>query len=65
MDASYILHQHRQLRRPPGLHGAMRYFQHLVANRTYVDGDTDGAGAADFRLELSGVQALTTADIVL
>jgi hypothetical protein len=43
----------------------MRYFQHLVANRTYVDGDTDGDGAADFRLELSGVQALTTADIVL
>jgi hypothetical protein len=53
----------------PGLAGAMRYFQDGGANRTYVEGDTNGDGTADFRLELVGLHTLTAtgagADILL
>jgi hypothetical protein len=49
--------------------GLLRTFQDAAAGRTYVEGDTDGDGVADFQLELVGLHSLTAgvagADILL
>jgi Ca2+-binding RTX toxin-like protein len=45
--------------------GQLRYGQDAVAGETYVEGDINGDGAADFSLALRGLHALSSTDIIL
>jgi hypothetical protein len=48
-----------------GQEGQLRYEIDTAASRTYVQGDLNGDGAADFQLTLLGVQQLTLSDLLL
>ena len=43
--------------------GELRYEQ--VSGNTYVSGDTNGDGIADFMIKLDGLHALATSDLIL
>ena len=45
--------------------GQLRYAYDVAANVCTVYGNVDGNTGADFAIDLAGVQALATADIVL
>jgi Ca2+-binding RTX toxin-like protein len=45
-----------------GVAGELRYEQ--ISGNTYVQGDTDGDGIADFWIRLDGLHALTSGDII-
>jgi hypothetical protein len=45
--------------------GQLRYGQDAGAGETFVEGDINGDGAADFSLALRGLHALSSTDIIL
>jgi hypothetical protein len=45
-----------------GVAGELRYEQ--ISGNTYVQGDTDGDGIADFWIRHDGLHALTSGDII-
>lgn len=46
-----------------GVAGQLRYSH--VNNFTYVEGDTNGDGTADFFIRINGIHALITSDFTL